>query len=134
MATAKGVSLTVDVAEDAVIHDVDPEKLERALTNVLDNAAKFVPQGGAIRVAGRRENGAGPAYVRCEVTNTGSHIAEEDLGRVFDRFFRGDRARRTASGSGLGLAIARELVELNRGAIRARNEPGGVTFELTLPA
>jgi two-component system sensor histidine kinase ResE len=75
-----------------------------------------------------------PPHISCEVTNSGSGLAEEDIPRVFDRFFRGDRARRTASGSGLGLAIAKELLELNRGAIRARNVPGGVAFEMTLPA
>ena len=54
---------------------------------------------------------------------------------MFDRFFRGDRARRTASGSGLGLAITRQLVELNGGTIDAANEPGGgVTFTVSLPA
>jgi signal transduction histidine kinase len=134
-ANAKGVAIDVTLAPDAVLHDVDSDKLERAFTNVLDNAAKFTPNGGAIKVLGRRENGVGPARVVCTITNSGTSIADSDLSRVFDRFFRGDRARRTAAGSGLGLAITRELVELNRGTIEARNEPGGgVTFSVTLPA
>jgi two-component system sensor histidine kinase BaeS len=76
-----------------------------------------------------------PPQVLCSVTNSGSTIADDDLPRVFDRFFRGDRTRRTAAGSGLGLAITRELVELNRGHIDARNEPqGGVTFTMAFSA
>jgi signal transduction histidine kinase len=72
--------------------------------------------------------------VKCAVTNSGSSIPAEDMPRVFDRFFRGDRARRTSAGSGLGLAITRQLVELNDGSIEATNAPsGGVTFTLSMP-
>ena len=135
VARSKDIEVILDLSPEAQLHGVDADKLERAFTNVLDNATKFTPVGGEISVVGRRENGIGPARVVCSVTNTGSTIEDEDLPRVFDRFFRGDRTRRTASGSGLGLAITRELVELNRGTIDARNEPGGgVTFTVTLPA
>jgi signal transduction histidine kinase len=132
---ANDVEVAVDITPDAILRDVDPDKLERALTNVLDNAAKFTPPGGEIMVVGRRENGALPARVVCSITNSGATIAEDDLPRVFDRFFRGDRARRTASGSGLGLAITRELVELNGGTISVANERDGtgVTFTVALP-
>lgn len=133
VAQARGVEVGVDVADDAVLRGVDPEKLERALTNVLDNAAKFTPAGGDITVRGWRENGAMPPRVHCEIANSGSRIAAEDLPRVFERFYRGDRSRRTASGSGLGLAIARELVELNGGHIAARSDDAGVVFEMLLP-
>ncbi len=130
----KDVHVAVDIAPDAVLRGVDPDKLERALTNVLDNAAKFTALGGEVRVRGWRENGVTPPRVCCSVTNSGSSIPEGDLPRVFDRFFRGDRARRTASGSGLGLAISRELVELNRGHVEARNEDADhVTFTVSLP-
>jgi two-component system sensor histidine kinase BaeS len=131
-ARAKQVEVRVDIPADAVWHDVDPDKVERALTNVIENAAKFTPAGGEIAVTAHSANGAGPRIV-CSVTNSGSPIADEDLPRIFERFFRGDRARRAANGSGLGLAIAKELVELNGGAIYARNGPGGVTFDLSLP-
>lgn len=134
-ASAKDVDITVDLAPDATLRNVDPDKLERALTNVLDNAAKFTPERGAITVRGWRENGVVPPRVICAVTNTGESIAPDDLARVFDRFFRGDRARRKASGSGLGLAITRELVELNGGTVDAANEPpGSVTFRIAFPA
>ncbi len=128
-AREKDIDLTADVSGDLVLRRVDPDKVERAMTNVLENAAKFTPPGGQIAVRASK-NGAG---VQCEVSNTGSHIEEEDLPRLFDRFFRGDRARRTSGGSGLGLAIARELVEMNGGHIAARNDASGVTIALTLP-
>lgn len=131
---SKQIDLEVDLAPDTVLRDVDPDKLERALTNVLENAAKFTPNGGVISVVGRHENGAAAPHVVCDITNTGSYIADDDLPRLFDRFFRGDRARRTAAGSGLGLAISHELVELNGGTIEAANVQEGVRFRVSLPA
>jgi len=133
-AKARDVVIRTQLAPDAVLRQVDPDKVERALTNVLENAAKFAPEGGSIEVRGWCENGAAPRRVRCAVTNSGSSIPAEDLPRVFDRFFRGDRARRTAAGSGLGLAITKQLVELNAGTVEAENAAsGGVTFTLSLP-
>ena len=133
-AHAKAIEVGADI-EPAVLSNADPDKLERAITNVLENAAKFTPLDGEISVVLRRENGARPPRVVCSVTNSGSVIADEDLTRIFDRFFRGDRTRRAASGSGLGLTIARELVELNHGEITAANEPaGGVTFTMSFRA
>ncbi|HEY8172059.1 MAG TPA: HAMP domain-containing sensor histidine kinase, partial [Dehalococcoidia bacterium] len=68
---AKDIQLSVDTSDRAMLRDVDPEKLERAITNVLDNAAKFTPAGGEIAVRGWRENGALPAVTRFAVTNSG---------------------------------------------------------------
>ena len=133
-AQAKRLDVRVDVADDALVPNTDPDKLERALTNVLENATKFTPEGGDIEVRGWRENGRLPARVYCSVRNSGSAIPDDDLPRLFDRFFRGDRARRTASGSGLGLAISRQLLQLNGGDITARNDGDGhVVFTLSLP-
>jgi signal transduction histidine kinase len=129
-ARERNIRLDVDVEPEAVLHDVDAEKVERALTNVVDNAAKFASDHGWIEVRGRR-NGA---TVTCDVTNSGPSIPDQDVPRVFDRFFRGDRARRNSEGSGLGLAIARELVELHGGRLAVQNVPGGVSFTLVLPA
>jgi signal transduction histidine kinase len=132
-AKAKELDITQDVDPAAVLHGVDPDKLERALTNVLDNAAKFAADQGSIAVRGWRTNGSGPPRVMLTVTNTGRGIPAEDLPRVFDRFFRGDRARRSSAGSGLGLAITRELVELNHGSISASSDGVSATFTLSLP-
>jgi signal transduction histidine kinase len=133
-ARAKAIEVRADLEAGLLLRDTDPDKLERALTNILDNAAKFTPPEGEITVTARRETARQSSPVVCTVTNSGSSIAEDDLDRIFDRFFRGDRARRTATGSGLGLAIARELVELNHGSIAGANQAGGgVTFTLTFP-
>jgi signal transduction histidine kinase len=115
---------------DLVLVDIDPDKLDRALTNVLENAAKFTPPGGRIDVRGRPGLEGG---VSCAVSNSGSAIPDEELPRIFDRFYRGDRARRSTGGSGLGLAITRELIELQGGVIEVWNQADGVTFEMTLP-
>lgn len=131
-AAAKHIEVAVDVEPDVIVPNADPDKIERALTNILENAAKFTPEDGTITVVARREQ----VGVVCAVTNSGSSIPDEDLPRLFDRFFRGDRARGASSGTGLGLSIARELVELSGGRISARNEPGGAgaTFTLSFPA
>lgn len=131
VAQARDIRIT-DAGTGAItLHNVDAEKVERALTNVLSNAAKFTPAGGSIEVAAER-NGRGAVVT---VANTSEPIPEDDLRRLFDRFFRGDRARRTSSGSGLGLAITRELIELNDGTIAARNTSDGrVAFDIRLPA
>ena len=93
-AAARDVSLNVDVAPEATLHNVDPDKLERAFTNILENAAKFSPEGGDVLVTGAVENGVAPPHVVFAVTNSSPPIPDDDLPRVFDRFFRGDRSRR----------------------------------------
>ena len=102
--------------------------------DLRDAEPRWMIAGGSIEVRGWCENGSAPRRVKCAVTNSGSAIPAGDLPRVFDRFFRGDRARRTAAGSGLGLAITKQLVELNAGTVEASNcDSGGVTFTLSLP-
>lgn len=110
----------------------DSAKLERVLDNLLDNARKYTPDGGRVLVRGHIEP-ATPALVRVDVFNSGSSIPPEDLPRVFERFYRMDRARTRAGGSGLGLAIARELAELHGGTLTAGSDSMGVTFTLRLP-
>ena len=133
VARGNGIDITTDVDPDALLRGVDAEKLERAFTNVLDNAAKFTPPGGRITVQGAREGEMGVALTLVEVTNSGTPIPDNDLPQLFERFFRGDRSRRTSGGSGLGLAIARELIELHAGRISVANGPGSVTVSIRLP-
>lgn len=125
----KHIDVHIDVARGLLLQHADGEKLERALTNIVDNAAKFTPAGGRIDV---RAVAAG-ADAEITVHNTGSRIAEADLPRVFERFFRADRARSGASGNGLGLAIAREIAELHGGSLAAGNTPEGVLLTLRVP-
>ncbi len=105
----------------------DKETLRLALTNVLDNAAKFCPDGGEIsaHVTWRPE--------RCEIriTNTSEELSLEDLSRIFDPFYRSKRT--AAAGSGLGLTIARKAVERLGGIIEAANRERGLEITITLP-
>jgi two-component system sensor histidine kinase MprB len=102
-----------------------PAAIERAVTNLLDNAAKWSPPGGQVRVA---LHGG-----ELTVADQGPGIAEEDLPRIFDRFYRAPAAR-NRPGSGLGLAIVRQVATAHAGTVTAeRNEHGGATFRLRLP-
>ncbi|MPY85732.1 MAG: HAMP domain-containing protein [Actinophytocola sp.] len=108
----------------------DPNALERAVLNLLDNAAKFSPAGGTVRLV-LRPLGDGTAVI--EVSDQGPGIADEDLPRVFDRFYRSLQAR-TLPGSGLGLAIVKQAVERHGGAVYAGTAAeGGALFSIRLP-
>jgi signal transduction histidine kinase len=110
----------------------DLGELIRLFLNLLDNAAKYSPEGAAIEVNVSRDG----KLARVAVCNRGPGIPEEDLPRVFDRFYRvgGDRSRQSG-GAGLGLAIARQIARRHGGDIRARSEPGVRTsFTVELPA
>ena len=116
----------------------DEDQLRRLTLNLIDNAIKYTPEGGEVRVrlhfepseAGRSERQA-----VLEVADTGIGIDAADLRRIFDRFYRVDKARsRAQGGSGLGLAICRWIVEAHGGRIEVRSRPGaGSTFSVRLP-
>lgn len=126
---AKGLTVHLDLPEGLQAW-ADPEWAGRALGNLLDNAIKFTPSGGEVRVRAWSEG----EWVAIEVADTGPGIPPEDLPRIFERFYRGDR-HRGSGGSGLGLAIARHAVEAHGGRIQAFSEPGrGARFVFTLPA
>lgn len=122
--------VSVVPAELAV--DGDPERLHQVLGNLVENAARFAPDGTAVELAAHVD---GP-WVVFEVLDRGPGIPEDALTRVFDRFYRTDDARSTdEGGSGLGLAIARWIVELHGGRIRAeRRDPTGCRMVVELPA
>jgi two-component system, OmpR family, sensor histidine kinase MprB len=108
----------------------DATALERAVLNLLDNAAKWSPPGATVRVQMRPFGGS---EVLLEVADAGPGIAEQDLPRVFDRFYRADGAR-TMPGSGLGLAIVRQVAHRHGGAVGAGRAPeGGALLVLRLP-
>ena len=129
-AERKHQELTVHVNED-LIALADSEQLSRALGNLIHNAIKFTPNGGNIRLTARHHNGD----IVVAVSDNGPGIAAADQPRVFERFFRGDRARLRQSGTGLGLAIAKHVVEAHGGQIWVESEgiPGrGTSFFFTL--
>lgn len=109
----------------------DEERLYQLFVILLDNALKYTPEQGRITVSCHRNTGA----IQITVTDTGLGISKEDLPHIFDRFFRGDKARtRTEEGTGLGLAIAQWIVESHGGKIRAESELGvGTNFHVSLP-
>lgn len=128
---APATSVTVDAPGDLVV-DGDPERVHQVVANLLENAVRHSPPGAPITVSA----GAGaPDRVRVEVTDEGPGIAEEDAGRVFERFYRADAARASSDGgAGLGLAIARWIVDLHGGTIRPeRRGPTGCRMIVELP-
>ena len=121
----RGPGLLWDVELDPLYLVGDPESLERAITNLLDNAVKFSPPGGTIGVHLKGD--------RLRVTDAGSGIAEEDLPHVFERFYRSEHAR-TTPGSGLGLSIVAQTVQSHGGWVKAgRAASGGAEFLVRLP-
>lgn len=128
-AQAAGVDVSIDCPEDLAVR-ADRVWLGRAFGNVLDNALRFSPRGATVQVRATRP---APAWVDITVEDRGPGIAAEDLPRVFERFYRGDPARR-AGGSGLGLAIAQEIVEAHGGSIAIHSGPGaGTHVVISLP-
>jgi len=129
-ARAKKQRLTVDIAPNASALVVDPAKLHDIVRNLIENAINYTPEGGAIEVAADIDDGKH----RLTVADTGPGIPPEDLDRVFERFYRVDKARTRPGGTGLGLAIVRNLVHVLGGNVFAANrDAGGATFTVTLP-
>jgi signal transduction histidine kinase len=131
-AEAAGLDLRVKVDGDLSTITGDVGRLDQVLGNLVANAIRHTPAGGAIML---RAQSVGDG-VRIIVRDTGEGIPAEDLPHIFDRFWKGDRSRSRAggSGSGLGLAIARQLVQAHGGAICVETEPGqGTAFTIELP-
>jgi len=127
---AKGIALHSDVTVSGPVQ-ADPDLLAQALHNLLDNALKYTPCGGGVRVRVADERQS----VRLAVTNSGEGIAAEDLPYIFERFYRGDKSRsRTSGGAGIGLAIVKEVARVHGGEVGANSEGGETTVWLTLDA
>ena len=112
--------------------DVDPVLVEQVLINVLDNAAKYAPEGTRIAISARGEG----ARVRIAVADEGPGIPARDRARVFDMFYRVARADGQRAGTGLGLAICKGIVDAHGGDIRAlpaKPDGTGTRIEIVLP-
>ena len=116
--------------EEAVVRG-EAESLRTLLRNLVDNAVKYTPAGGHIRV----RYAAADGQVCLEVADDGIGIPARDLPRIFERFYRVDKARsREMGGTGLGLAIVKHLAQVMKGGVRAASAPGrGTTFTVCLP-
>src|SRR3954467_8255591 len=128
VAEGKGVSITVATRDD-VLASADRIRLEQVAANLIDNAIKYTPGGGRVDVEVRRS--ADRAVLR--VHDTGQGIAADELPRIFDRQFRGDRSR-AERGLGLGLSLVKAIVEAHGGSVEVESEIGhGATFTVSLP-
>jgi two-component system sensor histidine kinase KdpD len=113
-------TVRTSLPDDLPLIDLDVALMAQALVNLLDNAAKYSPPGAAIDLACRRADG----WIEIEVADRGPGIADADLERIFDKFYRSPRMR-SISGLGLGLSISKGIVEAHGGTIQARSRPGG---------
>ncbi|MGB3955386.1 MAG: HAMP domain-containing sensor histidine kinase [Brooklawnia sp.] len=124
-ARRRGPLLHFDVSLEQMLIVGEPDTLERAVTNLLDNAVKFSPEGGTVHVQLR--DGV------LEIWDEGPGIAEEELSKIFDRFYRSNKARNTP-GTGLGLSIVLHTINAHGGTVEASNQPGaGAKFTVKLP-
>ncbi|GHB19787.1 hypothetical protein GCM10010377_07130 [Streptomyces viridiviolaceus] len=122
--------LTVTTGPGAVRLRLDPQRIRQVLDNLLTNAAVHTPPGTKVTLAVSVLAGC----ARVTVADTGPGIPPADRHRIFDRFYRVDKARsRDRGGSGLGLAVANSLVEAHGGTIELSGEPGATAFTVTLP-
>jgi two-component system phosphate regulon sensor histidine kinase PhoR len=129
-AERQGVMLGVDVEPGTPRIRGDEARLGQVLVNLVHNAVKFSPDGGEVRVAVSHTKDE----VQIGVTDHGIGIAQADRDRVFERFYKADRARVRGGGTGLGLSIARHIVEGHGGRIRVESEEGhGSVFSFTIP-
>ena len=111
--------------------NIDPDRIEQVLTNLIDNALRHTPESGTVTVNYQPTTSG----VLVEVSDSGSGIPEEDLPFVFERFYKADKARtRGKAGTGLGLAIARNIIEAHNGQISVHSKiDQGTTFSFFLP-
>jgi two-component system sensor histidine kinase ResE len=132
IAKEKGITLSCAAASDhALVINMDADRIEQVLTNLIDNAIRHTAPNGYVKVA--EEEVEDGVYIHVE--DNGSGIPKEDLPFVFERFYKADKARtRGKSGTGLGLAIAKNIVEAHNGRIFVKSKLGqGTTFSFFLP-
>jgi len=129
--TAKEISLSLNLPDNLPLVNIDWQRVNQVLHNLLENAVAYTHKGGTINVAAITRGD----WVEVSVSDTGEGIPAEDLPHVFERFYRVDKSRaRATGGSGLGLTIAKRLVEAHGGTITAQSELGkGSRFSFTVP-
>jgi two-component system phosphate regulon sensor histidine kinase PhoR len=130
-AAGKQIALSLELPDDEVVVQADEDALQAMVNNLVDNALKYTASGGrvAVRVV------EGPTTLAMEVEDTGVGIPEAELARIFERFYRVDKARsRELGGTGLGLSIVKHLAQAHGGAVSVMSEVGkGSTFRVELP-
>ena len=121
----------LDVAANLPMLQVDAVLLEQALFNILDNAAKYTPQGSKVRIQIWRDDN----FTQLQILDEGEGIPPDDLERIFDKFHRVNKGDSVRPGTGLGLAISRGFVEAMHGTVAAANrtDRSGAVFTIRLP-
>jgi two-component system sensor histidine kinase BaeS len=128
----QNIRLDLDTAPDLPLISIDPGRMTQVMTNIMDNALRYTPANGTIKVSTRQVDG----QVEIAVQDSGPGVPQADLDRIFDRLYRGDASRQhEQGGSGLGLTIAKSIVEMHQGQIKALSATGsGLTIRILLPA
>jgi two-component system, OmpR family, phosphate regulon sensor histidine kinase PhoR len=127
----KRIEFIKDITEEANIVYCGRYAIEQVLYNLIENAVKYTPEEGIIKVRAEKEDG----FIRVGVSDTGIGISQEHISRIFERFYRVDKDRsREQGGTGLGLAIVKHIVQAHSGKVWVESTPSkGSTFSFTLP-
>jgi signal transduction histidine kinase len=128
LAEERGVEIRTNVPSTLVV-EVDRNRMRQVLANLIDNGVKYTPAGGVVEIAAHRDN----ADAAVTVSDTGVGIPADELPRIWDRLYRGDKSR-SSRGLGLGLSLVKAIVAAHGGKVSVRSRPGeGSIFELRLP-
>jgi signal transduction histidine kinase len=128
IANVKNLQLKLEIPEDLPLIHADPERVMQIFSNLLGNAIKFTPEEGEIKISAVTTGN----WVQCSISDTGQGISEDDLPKLFERYWQAKKAK--SLGTGLGLSICKELVKSHGGVISATSIVGqGTTFTFTLP-
>lgn len=130
-ASRKNIELSMTI-EPGLYVEADEDRLRQIIMNLLSNGINYTPEGGRVSL---KIEGLGDDYIRVQIADSGIGIPKKDLPRIFERFYRVDKARsRSSGGTGLGLSIVKHLVELHKGTISVTSSVGvGTTFTIELP-
>ena len=130
-AKAKSISLVFNVAGGLPKINADETRFSQVMINLLDNAIKYTPENGSVTISANVVNGV----LQIDVVDTGTGISEKDIPRIFERFYRTDKARsRELGGTGLGLSIVKHIVQAHGGLVWVQSTLGqGSTFSFTIP-
>lgn len=128
VAEDRGITMKLEVGSEVRIF-ADPQRLRQALVNLLDNALKYTPRGGVVTIFSENR----PGFVVLGVRDTGPGVAPEDMPRIWERLYRGDKSR-SARGLGLGLALVKAIAQAHGGQAEVESKPNeGAVFRLALP-